>query len=137
MIKSAISTLKRPKGCTQQAICEFIKDKYDVGLSFETHLRIALRKGLLDGSLIQCTGTRVASFKLGKIVSVEDSLPKTGTRRFRLLQKASLKKRAVREPSKRARIPSARTKNFFSKFSRSAKTFMLKKPAVKKLYMKL
>ncbi|KAK6751988.1 hypothetical protein RB195_003420 [Necator americanus] len=63
MIKAAIKELKDRKGASKQAILKFITQKYKLGdneKQISARLRMALKKGVIAGSLKQASGTGAA-----------------------------------------------------------------------------
>merc|ERR1712018_588021 len=66
MIKAAITSLKERGGSSRQAILKYISANYKVGDNAASHLKLALRAGVKNGSLAQSKGTGASgSFKLG------------------------------------------------------------------------
>lgn len=60
MIKQAIKNLKDRKGASKQAILKYIVQNYKLGenlAKINAHLRIALKRGVTDGSFKQSAGT--------------------------------------------------------------------------------
>ena len=70
MIGEAIVTLKERKGSTRQGILKYIQAKFPVGSEVDkvnTRLKMALKAGIKDGTLLQMKGTGASgSFKLAK-----------------------------------------------------------------------
>merc|ERR1712018_488595 len=65
MIKAAITSLKERGGSSRQAILKYISANYKVGDNAASHLKLALRAGVKNGSLAQSKGTGASgSFKL-------------------------------------------------------------------------
>merc|ERR1712165_672715 len=71
MIKAAIGALKERGGSSRQAILKYILKNYNVGKEEKianSHLKLALRAGVKNGSLKQAKGTGASgSFKLGEV----------------------------------------------------------------------
>merc|ERR1712038_1105697 len=66
MIKAAITSLKERGGSSRQAVLKYISANYKVGDNAASHLKLALRAGVKNGSLAQSKGTGASgSFKLG------------------------------------------------------------------------
>ncbi|XP_037790382.1 histone H1-delta-like [Penaeus monodon] len=68
MIAAALNSLKERNGSSRQAILKYILANYKVGeTTTGVRLKLALRKGVAEGSLKQIKGTGAAgSFKLAK-----------------------------------------------------------------------
>ena len=67
MISAAIAALKERNGSSRQAIAKYIKAHYKVGENFDVHVKMALKRGVTNGSLIQTKGSGASgSFKLAK-----------------------------------------------------------------------
>ncbi|EDO35464.1 predicted protein, partial [Nematostella vectensis] len=67
MIAAAISSLKDRNGSSRQAIEKYIKANYKVGESVGVHLKMALKRAVAGGSILQTKGVGASgSFKLAK-----------------------------------------------------------------------
>ena len=67
MIRDAIAALKERNGSSRQKIGKYIQANYKVGEGFESHLKLALRRGVTQGTLVHTKGIGAAgSFKLVK-----------------------------------------------------------------------
>ena len=67
MVKAAILELKDRSGSSRQAIKKYIQEKYRVGENSGPHLRLALKRGVAAGVLIQTKGTGASgSFKVAQ-----------------------------------------------------------------------
>jgi len=117
MIKAAITTLKERGGSSRQAILKYISANYKVGDNAASHLKLALRAGVKNGSLAQSKGTGASgSFKLG----AKKEAPK---------KKPAAKKSAAKKPAaKKAKSPKKAKKPAAKKSPKKA----AKKPAAKK-----
>ena len=51
MIVAAITTLKDRTGSSRQAIVKYIKANYKVGDNCDTHVKMALKRGVASGAL--------------------------------------------------------------------------------------
>ena len=70
MIATAIATLKERNGSSRQKISKYIGANFKVGEGYESHLKLALKRGVTGGKLIQVKGTGASgSFKLAKKVA--------------------------------------------------------------------
>ncbi|KAL9950534.1 hypothetical protein ACROYT_G043045 [Oculina patagonica] len=113
MIKAAILALKERNGSSRQAIAKYIKANYKVGEGVGTHLKLALKRGVVAGVLIQPKGTGASgSFKVNK--ELKEVKPKKPAK------KPAAKKPAAKKPKKTAAKKPA------------AKKVAAKKPAAKK-----
>merc|ERR1712048_1026044 len=66
MVAAAITSLKERGGSSRQAILKYISANYKAGDNAASHLKLALRAGVKNGSLAQSKGTGASgSFKLG------------------------------------------------------------------------
>ena len=76
MIESAIKSLGERSGSSRQAICKYIKDHYKVGEGFEVHVKMALKRGVNGGTLVQTKGTGASgSFRIKKKEKPAPSAP--------------------------------------------------------------
>merc|ERR1712018_483212 len=67
MIAAAIGGLKERTGSSRMAILKHIQANYKVGDSANTHIKMALKRGVASGALVQVKGTGASgSFKLAK-----------------------------------------------------------------------
>ncbi len=68
MITGAIGTLKERNGSSRQAIMKYVLANYKVTPeNCGTHLKLALKRGVISGALVQIKGTGASgSFKLAK-----------------------------------------------------------------------
>ena len=90
MIKAAIGALKERNGSSRQAIEKYIKANYKIN-EVGSHLKLALKKGVQSGALLQSKGTGASgSFKLNK--AVKEEKPK---------KKPAAKKPAAKKPPQR------------------------------------
>ena len=68
MISAAITALKERNGSSRQAIVKYIKANYKVGENSDVHVKMALKRGVASGALMQPKGTGASgSFKLAKV----------------------------------------------------------------------
>lgn len=67
MVVAAITALKERNGSSRQKIIKYIRDHYTVSEGFETHVKLALKRGVTKGTLSQTKGTGASgSFKVVK-----------------------------------------------------------------------
>ena len=119
MIKAAILALKERNGSSRQAIEKYVKANYKVG-EVSTHLKLALKRGVAAGVLVQVKGTGASgSFKVNK--EVKEAKPK---------KKPAAKKPAAKKPAaaKKPKKPAAK--------KATTKKASAKKPAAKKVAKK-
>ena len=65
MVVAAITALKERNGSSRQKIIKYIRDHYTVSEGFETHVKLALKRGVTKGTLSQTKGTGASgSFKV-------------------------------------------------------------------------
>ena len=66
MIQEAIKSLQERGGSSRQKIFAYIKKNYSVGPNADTQVKLALRRAVKSGTLLQTKGTGASgSFKLG------------------------------------------------------------------------
>lgn len=122
MICAAIAALKERSGSSRQAIAKYIKAHYKVGENFDVHVKMALKRGVTNGSLIQTKGSGASgSFKLAK-KEAKPAAPKSKP----AAPKKPAAKPAVKKPA--AKKPAAKKP--------AAKKPAAKKPAAKKTAVK-
>ena len=134
MIKTAIVSLKDRKGSSRQAIEKFIKANFAVGETMAGPLKLALKKGVEKGTILQVKGKGASgSFKIAK---VEKVAKKPAAKK--VVKKAPVKKAAAKKVTKKAPKPSAAAKKPAKKAAAKlakkapAKKAPAKKPAAKK-----
>ena len=67
MIAAAIFALKERSGSSRQAIVKYIKANYKVGDTADTHIKLALKRGVRSGALKQVKGKGASgSFRLAE-----------------------------------------------------------------------
>ena len=121
MISAAIAALKERSGSSRQAISKYIKGNYKVGDSSDTHLKQALKRGVISGTLKQVKGVGASgSFKLAEKPKAPKKKPAA--------KKPAAKKPAAKKPA--AKKPAA--KKAKKSTPKKAKKAAAKKPTVKK-----
>lgn len=127
MIAAAIASLKERNGSSRQAIKKYIQANYKIGDNMDTHLKLALKRGVKSGALTQTKGTGASgSFKLTK----KPAAPK---KKAAPAKKPAAKKPAAKKstPKKKAAAKKTPTKKPAAKKT-GAKKPAAKKPAAKK-----
>jgi hypothetical protein len=128
MVQAAIGALKERNGSSRQAIVKFIKANYKVSDACDTHIKLALKKGVASGALTQPKGTGASgSFKLAKPApkpKKEAPAKKPATK------KPAAKKAAKKTPTKKP--AKATGKKTPTKKKPAKKATSAKKPAAKK-----
>ena len=121
MIIAAIVALKERTGSSRQAIVKYIKANYKVGETSDVHVKMALKRGVASGALVQPKGTGASgSFKVVKKAEPKKKAPPK--------KKATPKKAAAKKPAAKKSTPKKK-KPAAKKASSAKKT---KKPAAKK-----
>ena len=126
MIVAAITALKHRGGSSRQAILKYVQDTYKVGESANTHLKLALKRGVAGGALKQVKGTGASgSFKVGEKPKVPKKKP---------AKKPAAKKPAAKKPAAKKAAPKKKpaAKKATPKKKPAAKKAAPKKPAAKK-----
>jgi len=144
MVIAAITTLKERNGSSRQAIVKYIKANYKVSDNSDTHIKLALKRSVVAGTLLQPKGTGASgSFKLvKKAVEPKKKVAKkpaaAATKKTTPKKKAAPKKKASAKkattkstPKKKAAVAKVATKK-----PASAKKAAAKKPAAKKVAKK-
>ena len=126
MIGAAIVALKNPKGSSKVAIGNYIAANYKVGDRHGVHLKLALKRGLVKGAIVQKSGVGCAgSFKL----AAPKAAPKKKVAPKR--KKPAAKKKAV--PKKKKAVAPKKKKPVAKKAAPKKKAAApKKKPAAKK-----
>jgi len=121
MIVAAITSLKERSGSSRQAIVKYIKANYKVGDNADVHIKMALKRGVASGTLLQPKGTGASgSFKVIK---------KDAPKKKPAAKKPAAKKPAAKKPAAKKAKKSTPKKKAPAKKSSSAKK--AKKPAKK------
>ena len=141
MVKAAITALKNRKGSSKIAIEKFVRANYQVGENVDRYLKLALKKGVEAGSIVQVKGKGASgSFKLGKVVKPVVKKPKKVVPKKTTLKKApkpsgavakkAAAKKAAKKVTKKAPVKKVPTKKAPAKKAQAKKT--APKPAAKK-----
>ena len=138
MIIAAIVALKERTGSSRQAIVKYIKANYKVGENSDVHVKMALKRGVASGALVQPKGTGASgSFKVVKKAEPKKKAP---PKKKATPKKAAAKKPAAKKSTPKKKKPAAKkassakkTKNPAAKKpATKAKKPAAKKPAAKK-----
>ncbi|XP_057316981.1 histone H1-delta-like, partial [Hydractinia symbiolongicarpus] len=140
MIKAAIATLKERGGSSRQAITKYIHANYKVAENSDHHLKMALKRGVTSGDLIQTKGTGASgSFKLGQ-VKKEKPKKKAAAKKPRAKKPTAKKSTPKKKPAKKSTPKKAAKKPATKKASakkpaakKPTKKPVAKKPAAKKV----
>ena len=128
MVRKAIANLKERNGSSRQAIEKYIVANFGVEKTGH-HLRLALKKGVEAGSLIQAKGVGAnGSFKLKKVAEPKKPAKKVLKKKAPAKKATATKKKAVKKVPK----VSAGKKATATKKAPAKKTVAAKKPAAKK-----
>jgi histone H1/5 len=135
MITAAITALKNRKGSSKMAITKFITANYKVGDNADSHVKLALKRGVASELFLQVKGVGASgSFKNGKAPKV--AKPKKAPAAKKTVKKTPKKaapkavvkkvsaKKATKKPAKK---PAKKAKS-----PKKAKKPAAKKPAAKK-----
>lgn len=130
MVAAAIGALKERSGSSRQAILKYILAFYGVGDEKRAglHVKLALRKGVTSGSLVQLKGTGASgSFKLAKV----EAAPKKPIANI-----ARTKTAATKKPASEKSAAKKTTKQILAKKNSvkkaTAKKDVKRKPTLKK-----
>ena len=111
MIVAAITALKERSGSSRQKILKYIQENYKVGESANTHLKLALKRGVAGGALKQVKGAGASgSFKVGekpkapkkKPAAKKPAAKKATPKKKPAAKKPAAKKPAAKKPAKKA-----------------------------------
>ena len=136
MIKAAIAALKERNGSSRQAILKYIKANYKVGESASTHIKLALKRAVVGGDLLQTKGTGASgSFKLAKVVKSKKPAakkPKAAKKAKSPAKAKKAKKPAAAKKAKKTATPKKKAAAKKPAAKKSAKKPAAKKPVAKK-----
>ena len=144
MIKAAITSLGERKGSSRQAISKYVKATYKVGETSDTHLKMALKRAVVAGLLVQVKGKGASgSFKLSDKAKAAKPKAKKPAAKKPAAKKPAAKKPAAKKATKKTPTKKkAATKKTPVKgkkkpaAKKSAKKPVAKKPAAKKAVKK-
>ena len=128
MIVAAIAALKERNGSSRQAILKYISANYKVGANCGSQLKLALRRGVTAGALVQTKGTGASgSFKAAKKAAEPKKVKKPAAK------KPAAKKPAAKKPAAKKSTPKKKAAAKKSTPKKAAKKPATKKPAPKKV----
>ena len=138
MISAAIAALKERSGSSRQAIIKYVKANYKVGDSCDTHVKMALKRGVAAGALKQVKGVGASgSFKLAEKAKAKKPAAKKPAAKKPAAKKPSAKKATKKTPKKKAAAkkatPKKKTAAKKPAAKKPAKKAAAKKPAAKKV----
>ena len=127
MITAAITATKERGGTSRQKILKYIGANYKVSDGFEAHARLALKRMVTAGTLVQTKGTGASgSFKLAKKQAEPAKKKKPAAKK----KPTTPKKAGEAKKKPAAKKPAAAKKKTTTKKDNKPKT--AKKPAAKK-----
>lgn len=130
MIAAAIGALKERSGSSRQAIVKYISANYKVGDNANTHVKLALKRGVAGGALKQVKGSGASgSFRLAEKPKAAKKKPAAKKPVAKKVKKATPKK-AKKPAAKKPAAKKAAAKKPAAK--KPAKKTPAKKPAAKK-----
>lgn len=98
MVASAIASLKERNGSSRQAIVKYIKANYKVSDSADVHIKLALKRGVSGGALLQVKGTGASgSFK---VIKAEKPKPKQPKKKVTTTKKVAQSKPKAKKAAK-------------------------------------
>lgn len=129
MITAAIVAIKERGGCSRQKIVKYIGANYKVGDGYEVRVRLAIKRMVQSGALVQTKGTGASgSFKLAKKPAEKKKPAKKTQAKKPAAKKAQTKKPAAKKTKKTGDKPKKKTTAQKKKPSTPKK----KKPVTKK-----
>ncbi len=134
MIAASIAALKERNGSSRQAIVKYIKANYKVGDNTEVHIKLALKRGVKSGFLLQPKGTGASgSFKLAKKVAVPAKKKAPAKKPAKKSVATTKKTTPKKKPATKKSTPKTKSKGSAKKTKKpAAKKPTAKKPAAKK-----
>lgn len=131
MAVTAIGALKERSGSSRQAILKYIQAHFKVGDNCNTHLKLALKRGVMSGKLTQAKGTGASgSFKLVAKAKAAAPKKKPAAKKPTTPKKTAAKKPAAKKTAAAKKTP---TKKKPAKKTATPKKAASKKPAAKKV----
>ena len=129
MIAAAIGALKERSGSSRQGILKYIAANYKVGDGANTHVKLALKRGVASGDLKQVKGTGASgSFKLAEKPKPAKKKPAAKKPVAKKVAKKPAAKKAAKKPAAKKSTPKKAKKPAAKKTPKKA----AKKPAAKK-----
>lgn len=130
MVCAAIVDLKERNGSSRQAIVKYINANYKVSDNASVHIKLALKRGVTSGALVQTKGAGASgSFKVKKVEK-----PKKPATVKKPVAKKVKKPAAAKKPAAKKSTPKKKpaAKKSAAKKSTPKKKPVAKKPAAKK-----
>lgn len=129
MISAAITSLKERTGSSRQAIVKYIKANYKVGDNADTHIKMALKRGVTSAVLVQAKGAGASgSFKVKKV----EAPKKVAKKKPAAAKKPAAKKPAAKKPAAKKAAKKTATPKKKAAAKKAAKKPAAKKPVAKK-----
>ena len=136
MISAAIVAMKDRKGSSKQAIEKYVCANYKVGPRYAGPFKMALKKGVETGALVQTKGVGASgSFKLAKVEkpAVKKPEAKKPAAKKPAAKKPAVKKVAAKKsPKKVVKKPAAKKAAPKKTVKKASPKKVVKKPAAKK-----
>ena len=140
MIIAAVTELKTRKGVSAQAMAKHVEANNKVKDGFKTHLKVALKKLVADGTVVRMSGVGASgSFNLRKVEAPKKPAKKVAPKKAaakKPAKKAATKKSAAKKPVKKAAkkpaVKKAAPKKQVAKKTPAKAKKVVKKPAAKK-----
>ena len=134
MVSAALASLKDRKGSSKQAVEKYICANYKVGPKYNGPLKMALKKGVLSGVLVQTKGKGASgSFKIAK---VEKPVVKKPAAKKPVAKKPAAKKPVAKKPAAKkvvAKKPAAKKPAAKKPVAKKSPKKVVKKAVVKKV----
>ena len=133
MIAAAIFALKERTGSSRQAIAKYIKANYKVGDTADTHIKLALKRGVVSGALKQVKGKGASgSFRLAEKPKVAKKVKPTKKPVAKKVAKVAAKKKTTPKKKNAPKKKTAAKKTPTKKKTVAKKAAAAKKPSAKK-----
>lgn len=134
MITAAITALKERSGSSRQAIVKYIKANFKVAEAADVHVKLALKRGVSNGTLKQVKGAGASgSFKVAEKPKAPASKKKPASKKPAAVKKQSAKKTASKKKSAgKKTTPKKKATAKKSSAKKPAKKSATKKPTAKK-----
>ena len=129
MIKQAVASLKERTGSSRQAIVKYVKANFKVSDGSDSHIKLALKRMVAGGDLVQVKGTGASgSFKLAPVQKTK-ATPKKPAAKKPAAKKAT-KKPVAKKSAAKPKTPKKKSTPK-KKAKTPAKKASAKKPAKK------
>lgn len=140
MIQKAIQESKERGGCSRQKIAAYVRASFKVGPNADSQVKLALKRLVKQGSLIQTKGTgasgsfKIASKKPAPPAKKPAAPKKPAARKAVKSPKKAASKKTTQKKTSSAKSPAKRAKSSVAKKTpeKKAKKPAAKKPATKK-----